>query len=362
MSGKGPSDLRFWVSAALVPVAAAAVATGLAADLWDLNEFRPHAWAGYALSLLILLHLLLSGPTLLAYLRRRPSPAPAAALPVPSPAEGPAAPDRRRLLEWILSGLGGALLGWTLGGWGLGALSQEDPDRAYHRWSRLAWPLLRRRPSWGPEPPLYKTYPDVPRLPLPDPGPLPLSTGEAIRRRRSIRNFADRPLSLQELSTLLHHADGITGRRWGRDLRAAPSAGALYPVETYLALHRVEGVDPGLVHYAVAGHTLEVLRVGDLRGEMVRIGLEQEFLGEAALVWILTVRLQRVRWKYGERAYRYALLEAGHIAQNVYLAATALGLGACAVGAFLDDDLHRLLGIDGREEFALYLLAVGRPA
>ena len=112
----------------------------------------------------------------------------------------------------------------------------------------------------------------------------------------------------------------------------------------------------------MAGHALEVLRVGDLRGEMVRIGLEQEFLGEAALVWILTVRLQRVRWKYGERAYRYALLEAGHIAQNVYLAATALGLGACAVGAFLDDDLHRLLGIDGREEFALYLLAVGRPA
>jgi SagB-type dehydrogenase family enzyme len=86
----------------------------------------------------------------------------------------------------------------------------------------------------------------------------------------------------------------------------------------------------------------------------------QEFLGEANLVLVLTAIFQRLRWKYQERAYRYALLEAGHLGQNVYLAATSMGMGACAVGAFLDDGLNGLLGVDGKDEAALYLLAVGK--
>jgi SagB-type dehydrogenase family enzyme len=134
----------------------------------------------------------------------------------------------------------------------------------------------------------------------------------------------------------------------------------LYPIEVYLVIHRVEGLKPGLYHYAVQNHALELLRTGDLRGETVRHGLMQEFLGQANLVLVLTAIFQRLRWKYQERSYRYALLEAGHLGQNVYLAATSMGMGACAVGAFLDDDLNAMLGIDGQHEAAIYMLAVGK--
>lgn len=120
------------------------------------------------------------------------------------------------------------------------------------------------------------------------------------------------------------------------------------------------GLDPGLYHYAVADHTLEQIRTGDLRAELVRAGIGQEMLGTAQVCFILTAVFGRTRWRYRERAYRYILLEAGHIGQNIYLAATGLGLGASAVGAFLDDAVNRLLGVDGEEEATLYLLSVGR--
>jgi SagB-type dehydrogenase family enzyme len=92
----------------------------------------------------------------------------------------------------------------------------------------------------------------------------------------------------------------------------------------------------------------------------MQAGLGQGFLGQANVCFILSAIFQRTRWRYRERTYRYVLLEAGHIGQNLYLAATSMGLGACAVGAFLDDDLNDLLGLDGREEAVVYLLAVGK--
>jgi SagB-type dehydrogenase family enzyme len=167
-------------------------------------------------------------------------------------------------------------------------------------------------------------------------------------------------MALEELSRLLHYGGGITAERWGNRLRAAPSAGALYPIEVYPVIHRVQGLEPGLYHYRVQDHALELLRTADLTGEIVRHGLAQGFLGEANLVLVLTAIFQRLRWKYQERTYRYALLEAGHLGQNVYLAATSMGMGACAVGAFLDEELNGMLGIDGRGEAAIYLLAIGK--
>lgn len=172
-------------------------------------------------------------------------------------------------------------------------------------------------------------------------------TEDAIQRRRSVRDYAGQPMTLEELSRLLYYADGINAERWGHKLRAAPSAGALYPIEIYPVVHRVEELQPGLYHYLVRDHALELLQAGDLRGEIVRHGLMQEFLGQANLVLVFTAIFQRLRWKYQERTYRYALLEAGHLGQNVYLAATSMGMGACAVGAFLDDDLNAMLGVDG---------------
>jgi len=125
-------------------------------------------------------------------------------------------------------------------------------------------------------------------------------------------------------------------------------------------VHDVATLHPGLYHYAVSDHALERLRAANLRGELLLAGIGQEMLGQAQVCFALSAIFQRTRWKYRERTYRYILLEAGHIAQNLYLAATSLGLGACAVGAFLDDALNKLLGLDGEQEAALYLISVGK--
>jgi SagB-type dehydrogenase family enzyme len=251
----------------------------------------------------------------------------------------------------------------------------------YHEWSKpKLLSLLAAVSDWGRQPPQYKEYPSAQRISLPPPGEfLGLSTEEAIQRRRSRRNYSAQAMTLEELSTLLYHTGGITGESWGHKLRSAPSAGALYPIEAYLLIHRVEGLEPGLYHYAVLEHALrveglepglyhyavlehalELLHAGDLRGEIVKHGLMQEFLGQANLVIVFTAIFQRLRWKYQERSYRYALIEAGHLGQNLYLAGTSMGLGACAVGAFLDEDLNALLGVDGQEEAAIYMLAAGK--
>jgi len=174
-----------------------------------------------------------------------------------------------------------------------------------------------------------------------------------------VRDYAAESLSLEEMSRLLHAAQGITEPRWS--FRAAPSAGALYPIELYAVAHDVVGLDSGLYHYAVQEHELELLRRGDLRGAITQAGLWQSFLGQAGVCFVLSAIFQRTRWKYRERTYRYVMLEAGHVGQNLYLAATSMGLGTCAVGAFLDDQLDDLLGLDGEGEAALYILSVGKP-
>lgn len=107
-------------------------------------------------------------------------------------------------------------------------------------------------------------------------------------------------------------------------------------------------------------HALELLRDDDLQREIVRYGLMQEFLGQANLVLVFTTFFQRPRWKYQECSYRYALIEAGHLGQNVYLAAASMGMGACAVGAFLDNNLNTMLGLDGQNEVAIYIFSVGK--
>jgi SagB-type dehydrogenase family enzyme len=181
-----------------------------------------------------------------------------------------------------------------------------------------------------------------------------------VEARRSVRDYADAPLTLEELSRLLYAAQGVTEPRFG--FRAAPSAGALYPMELYVVVHRVAGLDRGIYHYAVQEHRLELVRSGDFRAEIVAAGIGQDFLGTAGVCLVLTAVFQRTRWRYRERTYRYILLEAGHIGQNIYLAATSMGMGACAVGAFLDDAVNELLGVDGEEEAALYILSVGKRA
>lgn len=271
-------------------------------------------------------------------------------------------PTRRWFLGGLLSLVGGCAAMRELP-WPHAMLpepQEADLGLRYHEWSKPGHARYEGPPpDWGTQPPRYKTYPDAPRVALPMP---PEEDGAqfmaVVRARRSQRDYRDEPLSLAELGQLLFAAQGITYPPG--ELRAAPSAGALYPIELYVLAHRVTDLEQGAYHYAVPSHELELVRVGDLREAISAAALGQSFIGEANVSFILSAIFQRTRWKYRERTYRYVLLEAGHIAQNLCLAATALGLGACPVGAFFDDDLNALLELDGRDEATLYIVAVGK--
>jgi len=372
MTKRRKNDVRYLISAILLIAAVAAAVTGFLADIWDVNDFVVHTYAGYGMAVLALVHTVLEGPRLWGYVRSRlrrraRPPAPVeSSTPPPEEATGTVLEkaktllSRRDLLSLLIGGAGGFILGRQR------ASHTPLPERAdlgmqYHAWSKpgVPNPLAPLR-DWGQRPPQYKSYPNAPSIPLPAVGDAQgLSLEAAIRQRRSIRAYAATPMTLKDLSSLLFYTDGINAERGGTRLRAAPSAGALYPVETYIVAHRVEGLAAGLYHYTVQDHRLVQLHAGALDNEVVRAGIMQGFLGEANITLILTAIFQRLRWKYQERAYRYALLETGHIGQNIYLAATSMGMGACAVGAFDDDAVNALVGVDGINEAAIYLLAVG---
>jgi SagB-type dehydrogenase family enzyme len=185
-----------------------------------------------------------------------------------------------------------------------------------------------------------------------------LPVEKAIANRRSQRDFTGETMSLAELSHLLHYSSGVTDKRQG--LRAAPSAGATYPIEVYAIANKVEGLAKGTYHYLISSHELELLREGDFRNEMSQAALQERMLKQANVIVVLSAVFQRTQQRYRERAQRYICFEAGHIAQNTYLVATSLGLGACAIGAFYDDEFNRLLGLNGKDESVLYLLALGK--
>jgi len=208
----------------------------------------------------------------------------------------------------------------------------------------------------------YKTYPGAPKIDLSPPamtGGLPI--WEAIGRRRSLRDFRDIPLSAAELSQLIWASQGETGGSGESAYRSAPSAGALYPVETYLSVQNVQGISPGIFHYDVRGHRLELLRTGDFRAAVAEAGLDQDFLAAAAVVFAWTAVFSRSKWKYRQRAYRYIYLDAGHIAQNLALAAVSLGFGSCPIAALYDEEVNALLDVDGKNESVVYMAAVGHP-
>jgi SagB-type dehydrogenase family enzyme len=212
-------------------------------------------------------------------------------------------------------------------------------------------------------PGLYKEYVDAPRVALPPPDPLSeMAMDEALRKRRSVRAYAERPLSSRQLSYLLWAASGIQPRDGERFFRTAPSAGALYPVETYVVVNNVEGVAPGVYHYAVASHSLEELRSGDHRRAVTGAVMGQKWCEQAGAVIIWTAVFGRSTWRYRDRTYRYVYLDAGHMAQNLALSAVTLGLGACQIGALYDDEVNAIIGVDGEEEGVLYMSVVGWPA
>ncbi len=185
-----------------------------------------------------------------------------------------------------------------------------------------------------------------------------LTVEQAIANRRSQRDFSGQTMSLAELSHLLLYSSGITDKRHGR--RAAPSAGATYPIEVYALVNNVEDLSKGIYHYLIPSHELEQKQAGDFGHALSHAALGESMIRHANVVLSLSAVFQRTQRRYKERAQRYIFFEAGHIAQNAYLVATSMGLGACAIGAFYDDEVNRLFGLNGRDESALYLVAIGK--
>lgn len=188
---------------------------------------------------------------------------------------------------------------------------------------------------------------------LPDPArDSNFSIERAINERRSIRSYQDKPLTLKEVSQLLWASQGIVAS--GK--RAAPSAGATYPMEIYLIAGTVEGLKPGLYKYHNKEHSIELVKEGDLRKSVSDRALRQDMILKAPITIIIAAVFERTRARYGARAERYVYMEAGHIGQNIMLQATALGLGTVPVGAFIDTEVKGALGI---KEEPLYLYPVG---
>jgi len=178
------------------------------------------------------------------------------------------------------------------------------------------------------------------------------SVERAINERMSIRSYKDTSLTLKEISQLLWASQGIVAS--GR--RASPSAGATYPLEIFLVAGKVEGLKPGLYKYINKEHSLELIKEGDLRPALSAAALGQDTLLKAPATLVVAAVFERTRARYGAKAERYVHMEAGHVGENIMLQATALGLGTVPVGAFVDSEVKKLLGI---KEEPLYLFPVG---
>ena len=271
------------------------------------------------------------------------------------------ADDERRLVPTIrLTGVTGA-----------DVAPDPDPTEDYHEASRLYAGItdpqvvgavrLERSPAMRiTASRSVKRHPQRPFVALPAPDLGTATLADAVRGRRSSRSFGALPLALSDLATLLHTAYGVTGTVDGtpQAFRAAPSGGALYPLELYAVCHRVEDLEVALYHYDPLLHGLELLEplTEHAGAKLTPYG---EVLSDSAAVVAITAVFWRSRFKYGARAYRFTLTEAGHVAQNLLLAATALGLASVPVGGFYDRKVDDFIGVDGIYEGSLYLVPVG---
>lgn len=209
---------------------------------------------------------------------------------------------------------------------------------------------------------------DAEKISLPEPRTDgTVSVEKALHDRRSVREYKDEPLSLNDVSQLLWAAQGMTGK----SVRTSPSAGALYPLEIYVVAGRVNGLAPGVYRYQPGGHSLIKVRDGDQRDELYSAGIGQEPVKNAPVDIVIAGVYERTTGKYSSedrdkstgsvypRGVKYVHFEAGHAAQNIYLQAESLGLGAVAIGAFSDDEVKQALGI-AEDERPLYIMPVGR--
>jgi SagB-type dehydrogenase family enzyme len=185
---------------------------------------------------------------------------------------------------------------------------------------------------------------------------------QAIENRKSIRQYSEKALTVDELSYLLWCTQGVKDYiPNAATFRNVPSAGARHALETYLLINNVDGLNSGLYRFLAIEHKLLVLDTETgLSDKITDACLGQSFIKNSAVTFIWTAVTDRMTWRYGGRGYRYLLLDAGHVCQNLYLSAESVDCGVCAVAAFLDEELNFLLGIDGKDQFSIYVAAVGK--
>lgn len=236
-------------------------------------------------------------------------------------------------------------------------IGEKFHEETKHTWAQVFKEILLPKPA---KPSDFKEYQNLPKFKLPYPDFKGIPLEDALKKRRSVRGYSRKPITMQELSQLLFAAQGITGKIYGTYLRTAPSAGALYPYEIYIFVNNVERLKNGIYHYSIRDHSIVLIKEGDFRDRLLKAALEQEMVRDAGVVFVLSSIFDRTRSKYGERGYRYVYIEAGHISQNIYLQATSLGLGSVVVGAFLDEEINKLIGIDGKKEAAIVIHPVGK--
>lgn len=219
-----------------------------------------------------------------------------------------------------------------------------------------------------PQPPLEVDYPPAsPLIALPEADRVQIRAMDlrtAIEERITVRHYTDEPLALEELSYLLWVTQGVrqvTARPV--TLRNVPSAGARHAFETYLLINRVTGLEAGLYRYVAGEHALLLAEAGaDVNARLSKACFDQKQVASSAVTFFWAAVLERMYWRYGERGYRYLFLDAGHVCQNLYLAASSVGSGACAIGHYDDDLLNAALGLDGERLFTVYGASLGKRA
>ncbi|GAB4575893.1 MAG: SagB/ThcOx family dehydrogenase [Anaerolineae bacterium] len=216
-----------------------------------------------------------------------------------------------------------------------------------------------------PQPPLEKPAPPgAPLIDLPDPTAVALAPVDFLNllaRRETLRRYPPDPLSLAELAYLLWTTQGVKKIFPNSTRRTVPSAGARHAFETFVLVNHVAGLEAGLYRYMALDHQLARLEApADLAEQLMAASHDQKQIIQSAVTLIWVADAYRMTWRYGERGYRYLHLDAGHVCQNLYLAAETIGCGVCAIAAFDDEQLNALLGLDGEQEFVIYLGTVGR--
>lgn len=220
-----------------------------------------------------------------------------------------------------------------------------------------------------PQPPLeLPLAPDSPLIPLPGMDQVQVNAIDlraAIAARKTLRHYHEQqPIRLEDLSFLLWATQGLRKPiTQAHTLRNVPSAGARHAFETYLLVNRVDGLAAGLYRYVMSRHALLALdSSADINARLTAACYDQKQVANSAVTFFWAAVLERMYWRYGERGYRYLFLDAGHVCQNLYLAAEAVGSGVCAIGAYDDDALNAELGLDDGQMFVVYGAALGRPA